>query len=401
LDNDFNAIEKLINEIDLISKEITENTTIESLLDISQNTPERSHKFEDVKLLNVSFSNLIQSLIERESKIEQLKKQQMEEEKIKFLGEISRKVSHDLRSPLLVLNNYLESMSYIYEVDHKFIESCLSRINNIANEVLLQSSVKTIEENEQLIDVESFFQKIITEKCIEHNNSQFKFNNKLKNKQSLRVRPLELERVFSNLLNNSLEANLNNRSIVLTLDLSSEHTLKVEVADQGFGMTPEVMAKFGKVSYSSKNILESKSGSGIGVLNAYQFIESISGSISVFSELNKGTCLTICLPLVVERFYDYVCVDDDSLVHLNWKLKSKNANKRVLLLSDAREMDTYINKFDKNRTNFYIDKNLIELDGITLALSLKSRGFQHVYMASAENIDTDLGLVNVGKNCPL
>ncbi|MDP6370250.1 MAG: ATP-binding protein [Planctomycetota bacterium] len=70
---------------------------------------------------------------------------------------------------------------------------------------------------------------------------------------------------------------------------------EVSVTDTGVGMGPEELERCFRVYYSTK-----RGGSGLGLPTVARVIEEHGGSISVVSEVGRGTSFTLRLPLLVE-----------------------------------------------------------------------------------------------------
>ncbi len=77
-----------------------------------------------------------------------------------------------------------------------------------------------------------------------------------------------------------------------------ENTIKIDVADNGLGMTED------KLEYIMRHqVVSTISGSGIGVRNVHERIQLIYGEqyvITITSELNEGTTATITIPKMEE-----------------------------------------------------------------------------------------------------
>lgn len=95
-----------------------------------------------------------------------------------------------------------------------------------------------------------------------------------------------IEQVLINLIKNASEAvqEQPEPKIVLRAYLDERSRISIEVEDNGSGMTQEALTKIFIPFYSTK-----KSGSGIGLSLSRQIMRLHKGSISVQSELGKGT----------------------------------------------------------------------------------------------------------------
>jgi two-component system cell cycle sensor histidine kinase/response regulator CckA len=78
--------------------------------------------------------------------------------------------------------------------------------------------------------------------------------------------------------------------------------VKIEVADTGTGIAPDVIGKIFDPFYTTKDIGK---GTGLGLATVYGFIKQTGGFIYVDSELDKGTTFRIFIPR-------YVPVTDDT-----------------------------------------------------------------------------------------
>jgi putative PEP-CTERM system histidine kinase len=101
-----------------------------------------------------------------------------------------------------------------------------------------------------------------------------------------------IERVLGHVVQNALDASGADKRVWLKLARHSGQAL-VEVGDTGQGMSQEfVRERLFKPFQTTK-----PSGMGIGAYESFQYLRELGGTISVDSELNRGTIVTILLPL--------------------------------------------------------------------------------------------------------
>ncbi len=94
-------------------------------------------------------------------------------------------------------------------------------------------------------------------------------------------------------IKNAFEASPPESSVALEMQRSGAG-LHMRVRDQGSGMSPEVQTRLGEPFFTTK---EAGMGIGLGFFLARALIEKIGGRIEVTSELEKGTEISIDLPL--------------------------------------------------------------------------------------------------------
>jgi hypothetical protein len=107
----------------------------------------------------------------------------------------------------------------------------------------------------------------------------------------------ELEQVVINLLNNALQALPSNRAGLKVTTGRNPGTGEVEVvvADEGTGMSPEVLARVAEPFFSTR--LDS-GGLGLGLSISRSILKEHGGSLSFESEVGKGTRAIVRLPAI-------------------------------------------------------------------------------------------------------
>lgn len=102
----------------------------------------------------------------------------------------------------------------------------------------------------------------------------------------------QLSRCFNNILKNAIQAIHDNGVIEVTMRNLDDIT-RIEITDNGTGMSPEVQERVFEPSFSTKN-----SGMGLGLSMVKKIIENSGGDISFESVEGKGTTFFIELPLM-------------------------------------------------------------------------------------------------------
>jgi signal transduction histidine kinase len=106
--------------------------------------------------------------------------------------------------------------------------------------------------------------------------------------------PSQVNQVFLNLITNAAQAMPDGRGkIILTTRVEGEG-VAVEVADNGSGITPEVMKHIFDPFFTTKEIGK---GTGLGLSISYKIVEQHGGHIKVDSKVGEGTRFTVWFPL--------------------------------------------------------------------------------------------------------
>ena len=100
--------------------------------------------------------------------------------------------------------------------------------------------------------------------------------------------------VWTNLLDNAVKYSAN--SVHLTIDIQEENdTARVTIADDGIGMSEEdqrhIFEQFYQVEHSHV-----QEGNGLGLAIVKTIVDQLGGSISVESEIGKGSTFQVILP---------------------------------------------------------------------------------------------------------
>jgi len=106
-----------------------------------------------------------------------------------------------------------------------------------------------------------------------------------------------MTQAVSNLLDNAIKYSREVKQLSITTDRHGSD-LSVEIADQGIGIPRGEQAKIFEKFYRVGNgLVHDVKGSGLGLSLVKHIIEAHKGTISVESDVGKGSRFTILLPL--------------------------------------------------------------------------------------------------------
>jgi signal transduction histidine kinase/PAS domain-containing protein len=144
----------------------------------------------------------------------------------------------------------------------------------------------------------------------------------------------QMQQVVTNLLMNSKEAlegksdgkvkvvakRVRVRSGEVDPELAPGVYLRVEVEDNGAGMTPESLARCFEPFFTTKNA-DTRTGlgfggSGLGLSSAYSIMKQHDGVITARSQLGRGTTFSLYLPAVVQKTAELSQGDPESRVRV-------------------------------------------------------------------------------------
>jgi len=108
--------------------------------------------------------------------------------------------------------------------------------------------------------------------------------------------PMKFSQMVSNILINSIDAceNIENAKVVLTLNKYKDN-IKIIIKDNGCGVKKEIVEKVFDPFFTTKN---PEKGTGLGLSIVKGVVENdFDGKIKMFSEVGKGTEISIGLPI--------------------------------------------------------------------------------------------------------
>lgn len=217
------------------------------------------------------------------------------------LGDLAERVAHDIRSPLSSLNLVMAKIQVTNPGHLEIIQKAIERINGIANQLLkkdLGSHNSNFELNELSKNVKcttnlhQILNDIINEKRIQLDSNRIKFDIHCPVGSVVLVHAeyIELSRIISNLLNNSIESFASESGeISLSVEISDEKAV-LNIQDNGKGIPKNILAELG-----SKRITFGKDGvgTGLGILSAKENIQKWNGNLQINSRLNEGTLVQL------------------------------------------------------------------------------------------------------------
>lgn len=257
---------------------------------------------------------------------------------------LSKQVAHDIRSPLAALEVSIKNLSTLPEEQALLIKNATRQIKDISNN-LLQSNSKASLHNciktrgVMLIPIVEY---VLSEKNAElsKNNSTINITSKIDSsayKVFINASPLELRRILSNILNNSIEAIERKEKGEISVSISCiKNMASIVISDNGSGIPHSISKNIFNEGVSTK-----KTGSGLGLHHAKTFIEKWNGSIDIEPNIVIGTNIKIRLPLypvanwflnklTIPNGYTLIVVDDSPSIFNLWQERiSTNQHKSI------------------------------------------------------------------------
>jgi PAS domain S-box-containing protein len=282
-----------------------------------------SHKeinFKGLSLENQDQLVIYEDITERS----QLEQQLQQAKRIEAIGTLAGGIAHNFNNLMMGIQGRaslmtLELGSSDPQLEHiKAIEEQIVSASNLTRQLLGLArggkyEVKPIDINELLVSSAAIFGR--TRKDIEIHSKIYA--------SSLVVEAdkRQIEQVFLNIFVNSIQAMPEGGKIYLETSILSLNAsfckpyaaipgryAKISIEDTGVGMTKETCQQVFDPFFSTK---EKYLGSGLGLASAYGIIKNHGGIITVYSDLGRGTTISIYLPVSEKTAFIETQIEDN------------------------------------------------------------------------------------------
>lgn len=210
---------------------------------------------------------------------------------------LAKQVSHDIRSPVSALNMIISAEDITPDY-RDLAKQAIKRINVIADSLLAKSKGERTDRTQaETVNLYALVNEIISEKKLQYKRSpgiEFEFIEGTGARENVKGSVVELGRVISNLVNNSVEAfGVNGGKVTIKLKKIASGPTQLFVADNGKGIPHHIIEKLGREGFSYGKDEEKGSGSGLGLFHAKKTIEQMGGTLKISSQVGSGTEIVI------------------------------------------------------------------------------------------------------------
>lgn len=210
--------------------------------------------------------------------------------------------SHELRTPLTILRTSLENIQHkggdaIQTNAQEAIEE-VDRMNHLLQNILTLSRAEQYNAKTTIISCEEMLSSIV-QRMQPLAEKQTCTITLLPNTENISIMGNKeaLERALVNLVQNAITYNKPQGTIVLSCE-KKKGNANITVEDSGIGMNTEELTHLTERFYRvEKSRTRSKGGSGLGLAIVEQIIKNHKGILHFASIPEKGTTVTISLPI--------------------------------------------------------------------------------------------------------
>lgn len=215
-------------------------------------------------------------------------------------------VSHELKTPLSLLTLFSEILE-LGRVDsdekrteyYKIIRHESLRLNKVIDNILDFSKIEAGRKTYVLKqgDIGEVIASVLSSYRYQILNSGFVIGADIQRNLPVLMDRDAMEQAISNLLDNAIKYSREVKELTITTEKRGAN-LCIEIADRGIGIPRAEQAKIFEKFYRVGNgLVHDVKGSGLGLSLVKHIIEAHRGTITVESEVGRGSRFTILLPL--------------------------------------------------------------------------------------------------------
>ncbi len=328
-------------------------------------------------------------------------------------------MSHDIRTPMnavigftTLLAKDAENPEKVREYTKKIMASgqhLLSLINEILDVSKIESGkvVLTVEEftlNDLVSSVDAIIRPMAAAR-----DQKFHVEVKGVKHEYLMGDETRINQILINLLSNAVKYTQEGGNIWFRMIGMKQHSpqfehIRIEVQDDGYGMTPEylkiIFDAFTRAENSTTNKVQ---GTGLGMAITKNIVELMGGSIDVSSEVNKGTLFRVELELRIperqsnKRFWEengisrILAVDNDEVICENIHMLMIDTGVVADMVSSAGQAIQRLCEIASIEDVYQlllIDWNIVDAEGIGKIKDIRERVPESIPILLLADCDT-------------
>jgi two-component system NtrC family sensor kinase len=244
--------------------------------------------------------DLERKVAERTKELQQAQEQLVQSEKLSSLGKLAAGVAHEINNPLtsIMLNSHL--LAEQFAGDQRVSEALKLIIDETARcsaivRGLLEFSRQQPPQREptdvneivnrtlQLCESQILMAKIKVRTSLAHDLPRLLLDRQ------------KMTQVFTNLVINAIEAMPDGGTLTVISRLHGQDAVEVIFADTGCGIPRHILGRIFDPFFTTKQ----GKGTGLGLSVSYGIVQAHGGTITVESEMENGTMVTVRLPVQV------------------------------------------------------------------------------------------------------
>ena len=213
-------------------------------------------------------------------------------------------MAHELRTPLNAILGFSQLINFDAKDD--LTKSNTIEISDAGNHLLELINqlldLSKIESGTTELLIKSYNLKILLDECLSTIgpiavSNSISIVNLIDSSINIAVDKTRFKQVILNLLSNAIKYNSKNGSVTIDCSLDASKLVTLSVTDTGKGLTTEQTTHLFNAYDRADAEKTDIEGTGLGLVISKDLIELMRGEIGVKSEIGKGTCFWVSIPV--------------------------------------------------------------------------------------------------------
>ncbi|MDG2431092.1 tetratricopeptide repeat-containing sensor histidine kinase [Flavobacterium sp.] len=213
-------------------------------------------------------------------------------------------IAHDLKNPL----SSIEALSDLMLQDQggadeeekvlflNLIKESATKASEILNDVLIWALDQEKPVENKKLSIKTLINEELKLLEIQASQKEISIHNTIDADLNVVTDKNKVATVLRNLISNAIKFSYTKGAITISAAVEKKF-IKISVSDQGIGMTTEEMHNLFIVDYKKSRLgTSNEEGTGLGLVLCKDFVQKLGGTITVSSELNKGSVFSFTLP---------------------------------------------------------------------------------------------------------
>lgn len=234
---------------------------------------------------------------------------QKEQELSEVKSNLMRTISHEFRTPLALivtatdfLDKYIDRLSAERRTERlQAIRAQVKHLGDMLDDItfVVQGTLHHFNARPAPLKLEAYCRSVVADiQASIGKDHQFSFTTDGQLEEGIADKAL-IQRILTNLLANAVKYSPAN-SVITFMLYRSEDDAVIAISDRGMGIDPEEQKRIFEPFYRGSSVLDSVGGTGLGLSIVKDCVNLHGGTISVESELGKGTTFVVRLPQTLE-----------------------------------------------------------------------------------------------------
>jgi len=247
---------------------------------------------KEINLLIKAYNAMVDELEESALKLAQSEREEAWQE-------MAKQVAHEIKNPLTPMRLTVQSFQRKFDLSdpnlkqkiNDYSETLIQQIDTMSSVASAFSNFASMpaQQNETLnvVDVVELTMDIFNEEYVHFKAEEEEIISKIDRTQLIRI--------ITNLVKNAIQAipyNQEKKTVFVTIKKENNNVL-ITVTDNGIGIATEDFNRIFEPKFTTKS-----SGMGLGLGIIKNIIENYKGTITLESQIGKGTTFTVSLPII-------------------------------------------------------------------------------------------------------